>query len=86
MITVNEHSITIEATSLDDFSTDRLDVRDMQRKLEVVSSEIKTLAMYCEHKANAMDCRLDGDIAWAKKHDKICDRLYADRIPEWAKW
>ena len=85
MITVNKDSVTVEATNLDAF-VDPQELRELQRQLEGLRYDIQSLEIYCENKRIAMDCRVGGEIRLAKKHEKTCEALYADRIPAWAKW
>lgn len=71
--------------NLDDHSTDPAEMFKLQDEFKAIAKTFLALASYSEAKGSAMQMRLKGDIASAKRFEDCLDLIYA-QLPEWAAW
>lgn len=61
------------------------DLVKMRFECKEIAEAFKTLASYCEAKANAMECRLAGKITYALRFEEAAQAMYA-RLPKTFRW
>lgn len=55
------------------------------RRRAVIEATYNLLILYSRTKADAMECRLAGNIPQAMHLEDVCDRIYR-QLPEKARW
>jgi hypothetical protein len=63
----------------------RAEIKTRANKLKKRAEELMLLASYAEGKANAMRCRLKGNIEHAIRFEGACEHVYK-RLPAKLRW